>query len=206
VILANCRQYGITLTCAYYALSQVALSRVLCRRYLRGEISEEEWAYRKREPMFFNGPINLRPYEDGTWFEEGGSGEVGINVSFWQYILPFMPLGVMSTKGKEVADVEMVAGAPSFGALMSFGRFLHRCEVVRRQMKKVFGHARFVEMCVTGYQFRVAARREAAGAWRAMEARTRDEGSVPVQALGPIITQVGSSVGNVSRFGPSGQS
>ena len=201
MILANCRQYGITLTCAYYALSQVALSRVLCRRYLRGEISEVEWAYRKREPMFFSGPINLRPYEDRTWFEEGGEGEVGINVSFWQCVLPFMPLGVMSAKGKEVGDVEMMAGAPSFGALMPFGRFLHRCEVARREMKKVFEHARFVEMCVTGYQFRVAARREAANAWRTMEARARNGNSVhvPVHALGPIITQVGSSLGNVRR-------
>ncbi|KAH0832843.1 hypothetical protein J3R83DRAFT_11770 [Lanmaoa asiatica] len=104
----------------------------------------------------------------------------------------------MSGAGKEVGGVEMVTGAPSFGALMTFGRFLHRCEVVRRQMEKVFGHARFVEMCVTGYQFRVAARRESAMAWRAMEGQTPDESAqVPVQALGPIITQVGSNLGTV---------
>ncbi|KAG1871834.1 hypothetical protein DFJ58DRAFT_903936 [Suillus subalutaceus] len=76
-ILTNCHRLGISMNSAYYALSQVAMARVLCRRYLRGQISEEEWEYRKRQPMYVLGPINLRPYQDKDWFETGGSGDVG---------------------------------------------------------------------------------------------------------------------------------
>ncbi|KAG9311877.1 hypothetical protein JVU11DRAFT_8132 [Chiua virens] len=47
-IFFHCRRHSITLNSAYHTFSQVALSRLSCRRYMRGEISEEEWEYRKR--------------------------------------------------------------------------------------------------------------------------------------------------------------
>ncbi|KAG1871885.1 hypothetical protein C8R48DRAFT_44502 [Suillus tomentosus] len=54
-----------------YALSQVALTGVSCRRYIRpqGPISEEEWNHRKRHSCIFTGGPNLRPYQDMDWFQ-----------------------------------------------------------------------------------------------------------------------------------------
>lgn len=93
VIVDNCRRLGITFNYAYFVLTQVAMTRVLCRRYLRGEIGEKEWEYRKRQPMHIWGPLNLRPYMDQQWYKNGGAGEVGLNVGYLHCILPFMPLG-----------------------------------------------------------------------------------------------------------------
>ncbi|KAF9240391.1 hypothetical protein BU15DRAFT_61411 [Melanogaster broomeanus] len=164
LILSNCQRHNVTLNSAYYVLSQVALSRLLCRRYLRGEISEEEWEYRKREPMFFAGPLNLRPYQDQDWFEKGGLGEVGLNVSAFRYILPFMPLGAMS--GKDAGNLELLDGAPLFEDLMSFNRFLLRCEVLSSQAQKLFGHPRFVDICVAEHNVRQDMAKAAALTWR----------------------------------------
>ncbi|KIJ65776.1 hypothetical protein HYDPIDRAFT_27009 [Hydnomerulius pinastri MD-312] len=204
LILSNCRSHNITLNSAYYALSQVALARVLCRRYLRGEISEEEWEYRKREPMHFNGPLNLRPYQDQDWFEKGGSGDVGLNISFFQYILPFMPLGAMSRK--DAGNLELVDGAPLFQDLMSFDRFLLRCEVVRVQAEKLFNHPRFVDICVAGHGDRLEATKAVGLTWRRMGERVtvdpEAQRSVPVQSLGPLLTQAGSSLGNMDSMIP----
>lgn len=197
IILSNCRRCGITMNTAYYALSQVALTRVLCRRYLRGQMSEEEWEYRKRQPMHVLGALNLRPYEDKDWFEAGGSGDVGINISLFQYTLPFMPLGEMS-RG-DTSRLELVDGAPDFPALMSFDRFLLRCANVKAQAKRVFQHPRFVDICTAGHN-RIASMREIALKW--LEMRDADFSGVghptTVQSLNPIITQLGSTLGNVS--------
>ncbi|KAG1736437.1 uncharacterized protein EDB91DRAFT_505789 [Suillus paluster] len=203
IILSNCRRHKITMNNAYYALSQVALARVLCRRYLKGQISKEEWEYRKRQPMHLSGGLNLRPYQDRDWFQTGGSGDIGINISFFWYTLPFMPLGEMS-KG-DASKLELVDGAPDFPALMSFDRFLLRCANVRAQAQKVFNHPRFVDICTAGHD-RVASTREVALKWL----ETRDsvfpddghESARPVQSLNPIVTQLGSTLGNVDNVLP----
>jgi len=179
------------------------MARVLCRRYLRGQISEEEWEYRKRQPMHIAGPLNLRPYLNQDWFETGGSGDVGINVSFFWYSLPFMPLGEMSRGG--ASKLELVDGAPHFPALMSFDRFLLRCANIRAQSQKTFKHPRFVDICTAGHD-RTAAR-EAALKWREKgRAVFADDGrpSRSVQSLNPIVTQLGSTLGNVSGLSCSG--
>jgi len=160
-------------------------------------MSEEEWEYRKRQPMHVLGALNLRPYEDKDWFEAGGSGDVGINISLFQYTLPFMPLGEMS-RG-DTSRLELVDGAPDFPALMSFDRFLLRCANVKAQAKRVFQHPRFVDICTAGHN-RIASMREIALKW--LEMRDADFSGVghptTVQSLNPIITQLGSTLGNVS--------
>lgn len=185
---------------ACFALSQVALARVLCRRYIRGQISEEEWDYRKRQPMHFTGGLNLRPYQDMDWFQTGGSGDVGINISFFWYTLPFMPLGEMS-KG-DASKLELVDGAPDFQALMSFDRFLLRCANVKAQAQEMFKHPRFVDICTAGHD-RVASTREVALNWLEMKDSVLPEdgygGKRSVQSLDPIAMQRGSTLGNVSR-------
>ncbi|KAF9234532.1 hypothetical protein BU15DRAFT_78955 [Melanogaster broomeanus] len=96
LILSNCQRHNVTLNSAYYVLSQ----------------------YRKREPMFFAGPLNLRPYQDRDWFEKGGLGEVGLNVSAFRYILPFMPL--WCNVWEDAGNLELLDGAPLFEDLMPF--------------------------------------------------------------------------------------
>lgn len=175
------------------------MTRILCRRYLRGQISEEEWEYRKRQPSILFGAMNLRPYQDKDWFETGGSGDVGFNVSFFQYTLPFMPLGEMS-RG-DASKLELVDGAPDFSVLMSFDRFLLRCANIKAQAQKMFKHPRFVDICTAGHD-RIASAREVALNWLKMGdavfSDTDSHPNLPIQSMNPIITQKGSSLGNVS--------
>jgi hypothetical protein len=77
-IVQTCRAHSVTFGHAFPVLAQVALSRVLHRRYLRGEIAEEDWQYRLRQPTHTGGPLNLRPLLDKDWVAAGGGGEVGI--------------------------------------------------------------------------------------------------------------------------------
>ncbi|KAG1794191.1 uncharacterized protein HD556DRAFT_1371530 [Suillus plorans] len=204
-ILTNCRRHGITMNSAYYALSQVAMARVLCRRYLRGQISEEEWEYRKRQPMYVLGPVNLRPYQDKDWFETGGSGDVGVGIGTVQYVLPFMPLGDMS-RG-DPSRLELIDGAPDFPALMSFDRFLLRCANVKAQAQKLLEHPRLVDICTSTVRLHwTPFGREIASKWL----KTRDsvqledgDKSISVQSLDPIYTQGGATLGNMDHVLPT---
>jgi hypothetical protein len=196
-ILANCHRHGITMNSAYYALSQVAMSRVLCRQYLKGQISEEEWEYRKRQPMYVLGPLNLRPYQDKDWFETGGSGDVGLGAGVVRYMLPFMPLGKIS-RG-DPSRLELVDGAPDFPALMSFDRFLLRCANVKAQAQKLLEHPRLVDICAASLRLYWAAfGREVTLKMRDSAHPENDDKSVSVQSLNPMYTQVGATLGNVS--------
>jgi hypothetical protein len=77
-IVQTCRAHSVTFGQAFPVLAQVALSRVLHRRYLRGEITEEDWQHRLRQPTHTGGPLNLRPLLSEDWVAAGGGGEVGI--------------------------------------------------------------------------------------------------------------------------------
>lgn len=199
-ILTNCRRYGITMNSAYYTLCQVAMARVLCRRYLRGQISEEEWEYRKRQPMYILGPVNLRPYQDKDWFETGGSGDVGVGVGTVQYVLPFMPLGNMSRGDPH--RLELVDGAPDFPDLMSFNRFLLRCANLKAQAQKLLGHPRLVDICNSTVRLHLtpSGRDIASKRLKTRDSVQPEDGDkrVSVQSLNPIYTHVGATLGNVS--------
>ncbi|KAG2074885.1 hypothetical protein BDR04DRAFT_121881 [Suillus decipiens] len=204
-ILTNCHRHSITMNSAYYALSQVALARVLCRRYLRGQISKEEWEYRKRQPMYVLGLVNLRPYQDRDWFETGGSGDIGVSVGHARYVLPFMPLGEMS-RG-DSSRLELVNGAPEFSALMSFDRFLLRCANVKAQTQKLLKHPRLVDICTSNLRFHWAAsEKETALEWLEMGDSVGLENGdkrVSIQSLNPIYTQVGATLGNMDNLIPT---
>ncbi|KAF9231618.1 hypothetical protein BU15DRAFT_82167 [Melanogaster broomeanus] len=109
-ILMNCRLNNITFGNAFLPLAQVAMTRVLYRRYLRGEIDEEEWEYRKKQPHINRGPLNLRPYLDQQWFSKGGGGEFFLAISYFFYQLPFMTLGVTTQQHRD--DLALSNGAP----------------------------------------------------------------------------------------------
>jgi len=138
-ILLNCRNNKFTFGNAYPILAQVALTRVLCRRYIRGDISEEDWQFRKREQMFTSGPLNLRPYLNKDWLEQGGLTNVSLAINFFLYSLPFMPLGLSS-------HLRPGMDLPSYESLLSKGRFLYRCHMVKNKAAQFMNHPLFMEL------------------------------------------------------------
>ncbi|KAG6819135.1 hypothetical protein H0H93_015028 [Arthromyces matolae] len=80
-IIESCRTHELTFGQVLPVLGQVALARILCRTYLRGEMSIEEWNFRRRQPTYTGGPINLRPFLDNEWYEKGGSTNIHITFS-----------------------------------------------------------------------------------------------------------------------------
>jgi len=154
-IIVNCRQNGITFGSAYAVLGQVALSRVLLRRYLRGEFSEEEWEFRKREPMLAAGPLNLRPFLDKDWNEAGGSTHLCASLAFYIYHLPFLPLGAASQLRPGMA-------VPNFDALLSKKRLVLRSKMIIKQSNNFVKHPLFLEITTTSSPRRVDRMREMA--------------------------------------------
>lgn len=200
LIISKCRDYNITLNSAYHTFFQVALSRLLCRRHLRGEISDEEWEYRKRQPMLCVGLVNLRPYCDRDWFNKGGSGEVGLIFSFYQHILPFMPLGAIANKNTD--HLELVDGAPLFQDLMSFDRFLLRCASMRSKCETLFRNPRFLDICIAAHSDPLETIAARAASWRQAGERSMTTAEahrlLSYKAPGPVFSHRGASLGDVS--------
>ena len=190
---------------AYLALAQVAMTRVLYRRYLRGEISEEEWAYRKTQPYIGTIPVNTRPYLDKSWFKKGGGGEVMSSFSFFFYQLPSMTLGDPEQYQRVLSD-----GAPPFSDLLTFDRFLHRARLVKKQATAFFRHPLFFEvMRAAGLASLEHARLDVLHGMKRVEAaNSRDtngnsnsdeEEVLSVTDTPMVCAYIGSSLGNVRR-------
>ncbi|KAG6370806.1 hypothetical protein JVT61DRAFT_11014 [Boletus reticuloceps] len=126
-VIAHCRLNAITFRNAYLALTQVAMARVLYRRYLRGKNSEEKWTYPKGQPQINGGPLSLHRYLDKAWFENGG-GEFILCINLYIYQHPFMTLGSATGQYKYV----LLDGAPPFSELLTFDQFLHRSRLVKK--------------------------------------------------------------------------
>ncbi|KAH0833442.1 hypothetical protein J3R83DRAFT_12557 [Lanmaoa asiatica] len=201
-VIANCRLHDITFGNAYLALAQVAMTRVLYRCYLRGEISEEEWAYRKRQPHMSGGPLNLRPYLDKAWFERGGGGEFMLSISYFYYQLPFMTLGATAERRGLSDD-----GAPPFSDLLTFDRFLHRAGLVKKQAIAFFSHPLFFEIVRAASLSRLERARLDVLQWMKETAngtrRSSDKDEVLAVTDMPMVWAYwGSSVGNVDLVSP----
>ena len=118
---------------------------MLHRRYLRGEIPAEEWEYRRRQPMHFGGPINLRPYMDEEWQRKGGATEVALAIDYYECTLPFMPTPFGMRKDEGVPRVD---GAPPFAVLMSHARFFHRSHLFRAQLQRRVRHPLMLDIAL----------------------------------------------------------
>ncbi|KAF8440093.1 hypothetical protein L210DRAFT_2198980 [Boletus edulis BED1] len=207
VVIASCRLHGITFGNAYLALAQVAMTRVLYRRYLRGEISEEEWTYRRRQPHINGGPLSLRRYLDKAWFENGGGGEFMLCSSLYIYQLPFMTLGSTAERHKNVLS----DGAPPFPDLLSFDRFLHRARLVKKQATSLFNHPLFLELTRAAYLDYIRITRLRALRWMQRTetaavhgTHNSDEDKVLAVTDNPTVwAHGGSSLGNVDLMSPS---
>ncbi|KAF8163367.1 hypothetical protein B0H34DRAFT_320922 [Crassisporium funariophilum] len=199
-IISNCRKNKLTFGNAYPVLAQVALTRVLIRRYLRGEISEEEWEFRKKEPMLTAGPLNLRPFLDKDWLEQGGTTNVSLSISFFMYSMPFMPLG-------SSAHLRPGMDVPSYDTLLSKNRFLFRSHSLRAKATQYIRHPLFIELAEAQTPRRLDRLRGAGLQWR-KEKRAPQHLSAKLlspmeQATeGLVLANGGSSIGNMDHLVP----
>ncbi|KAI0362094.1 hypothetical protein OH77DRAFT_1416302 [Trametes cingulata] len=142
-ILDSCRRHRVTFGSVIHVISQMALTRLLHRRYLRGDISEEEWEQRRRQPLHSGGPLNLRPYLDEDWQRKGGLSEILLMIDYYDCTLPFMPTPYGSRRD---AGVPRVDGAPPYSALLSRERFFYRAKLIRQQITRAVKYPLVVEL------------------------------------------------------------
>lgn len=180
---------------AYPVLAQVALARVLCRRYIRGEINDDEWEYRKKEPMTTGGPLSLRPFLDRGWFERGGASNLSLSIGFFSQTLPFMPLGSAS-------NIKPGDTLPEIDKFLSFPRFLLRCCLIRQQSARLINHPLFLDITTSRSLSNIERLRMVATQWQAQRNET-DNNIISTVNQGPVWTHGGSSFGNVSIFYPA---
>lgn len=179
----------------YPVIAQIATARLLLKRYLRGEISEEEWEFRKKEPMSSVGPLNLRPFLHKEWIEAGGLNHVCVSIGFFFYSLPMMPLGA-------AACLRPGAEVPPFEAMLSKNRFLLRSRSIKRQSNNTIKHPLFLELGSISRPARIALHRRTAFQWRTEKDPPKDftdRSFSPLEeaARGPVFNNGGSSLGNV---------
>ncbi|KAF9230580.1 hypothetical protein BU15DRAFT_91084 [Melanogaster broomeanus] len=192
-IMTNCRLNNITFGNAFLPLAQVAMTRVLYRRYLRGEIDEEEWQHRKKQPYISEGPFNLRSYLDKQWFHKGGAGEFIISSSNFFYHLPF----------HDTRNHPFQRRSP-FANLLTFSRFLHRVGMVKQQISNFLSHPLLYEM--SSPLERLERTRTGALEWsKNVEGRTTAD-DAEVLALadfpGTVVAHGGSSTGDIDQILP----
>ncbi|KII88404.1 hypothetical protein PLICRDRAFT_161464 [Plicaturopsis crispa FD-325 SS-3] len=200
LIISNCRKNKITFGNALTILGQVAQSRVLYRRYLRGEISDAEWEARKKEPTYSGGPMNLRPFLDQQWLAAGGAGEIFLSIGFFFYKLPFIPLASPNAK--------LDNGAPSYPSLLSPERFILRCNIVNRQSLHTLRHPLFYEVSSAQTRRRLNQRRTLAYEWRQKQNKNLADIVLPAQEEAPVplhdmaLSFICASIGDVSALIP----
>ena len=182
LILMGCRSLNVTFGNALPVLSQLAMSRVLNRLRHKGQISNQDWEDRLREPMHFTGPINYRPYLDNSWYKTGGVDEVMIAISFSALTLPSMP----------TSSVLDSTGAPPFSALFSPARFLARAQLAKARWQTLLKHPLLHEFHVNRLPARNERTRANAIAWRAAQ-----NGKEP-----PKLTELPKMAGQFSNIAP----
>lgn len=142
-LMRGCRQNKVSLGTAVAVLTQLATAKVLHRRYQRGEISDEEWGYIRKQPTHSRGPLNIRPHLDKDWYKNGGDGEIMLVLVYFHCTLPTFPSppGFSKTSVYETPD-----GAPSYSQLLSQKRFVYRCNIIRQQLKEQIAHPLFADL------------------------------------------------------------
>lgn len=195
IIFLSCRKHQLTFGNVFPVIGQIALTRVLLRQYLCGEISDEEWEFRKREPMSHAGPWSLRPFLDKDWVEAGGLANVCLSIGFIAFSLPYMPLGSAS-------EVRPGMSLPSYGELLSLRRFILRSKAIREQSVCYMKHPLFLELAAFSLPEQVARLAGVAQQWRKSKgppAHLDDKSLTPAEqaSAGLVISTVGTTMRNV---------
>ena len=200
LMIANCRKHGITFGAALPILGQLGGSRLLHRRYIRGEIEKEEWEWRRIQPCNTPGPLNFRRYLDKDWYANGGSEVVALSINFFFLMHSFMP----SVSDEWITNNRYTLEdfAPPFSALLSQGRFVLRSSVIKKKFEKLVTHPLFFEIASARLPMRIPLRKQAGRLWtRIHEGGGLDEPEKHVPSVltsDVIYHNGGSSMGNVS--------
>lgn len=194
-VLASCRKFRLTLGNVYPVVAQLAMARVVLRRYLRGEIGEDEWEFRKREPAHSGGPLNLRPYLDKDWQQAGGYTTVSVHIGFYWVTLPYMPLG-------KAQKIKPGAEMPSIADMLTLDRFLLRSRLARKQMDDALSHPLTLDMLHVGGPRRVAVNRKRAEENTHFTPSTKLLSPIEQAEAGMVLNHAGSTIGNVSPYHP----
>ncbi|EIW77189.1 hypothetical protein CONPUDRAFT_146235 [Coniophora puteana RWD-64-598 SS2] len=206
-ILASCRRARTTFNSACFVLGQLALTRVLARRFLSGAMTPAEWAWRAKEPMFIFGPLSLRSYLEfgGPGYEGGGEGEVGFNVSWYSHTMPHMPLGVLAgVETPRQYSGQLLGGAPPPEDLLSKERFFHRSALVGRGVEKLFAHPRFLDFSLACHKEAADVSRVEAEKWVRNGQQVKHDSETPktigfddIQEGQTVLSLAGSSLGDM---------
>ncbi|KAJ6547642.1 hypothetical protein B0H19DRAFT_1166714 [Mycena capillaripes] len=197
LIIKNLRRLKLTVGNALPVLAQVGLARLLCRRYVRGEISPEEWEFRKKQPSHTAGPINLRGFLDKAWYQAGGHSNVSVNVGYFYYTLGFTSLGS--------ANLAPGDPIPELSDLMSPQRFILRCNTLKKLANRYLAHPLFFEVGAARLAGKIANQKIVAAKWEkdpssiVRESRVVDN-NVPVieqEKYGPVMSHGWSTFGNM---------
>jgi len=198
--MANCRKHGITFGAALPILGQLGSSRLLHRRYIRGEIGKEEWEWRRIQPCNTWGPINYRPYLDKDWYANGGSEVAVLGINYLFYSHSFMP--TVSDEWIANNRNNLRDGAPPFSALLSQGRFVLRSNAIKQKYKKFLAHPLLFEIASARFPMGQPLRKHAGKLW--MKIHEGGELDEPEKHVPSVLTDDviyhsgGSSLGNVS--------
>ncbi|KAH6908840.1 hypothetical protein BKA70DRAFT_1103346 [Coprinopsis sp. MPI-PUGE-AT-0042] len=138
-MMRACRSNGLTFGSVLPILGQIAMARSLSKCYLEGKMTQDEWEFRKREPMVNAGPLNSRPFLDPQWLKDGGATNVSLGIGYYFYQLPFIPLGA-------AANLRPGSALPHHFDMFSKGRFNFRCQKMKNNIKEFMQHPRFLEM------------------------------------------------------------
>ncbi|KAG9312068.1 hypothetical protein JVU11DRAFT_7349 [Chiua virens] len=123
----------------------VALPTVLAWGYIRGRmgVSKERAAYHCRS-------VQPPSVSRQGMFWKGGSGESTPSIGTLLKRLPFIPLG--ETEGRyqpHGQNLGLSDGAPPVSEFLTFGQFLHRMDLVKKQADAIFHHPLFFELAYT---------------------------------------------------------
>jgi len=202
--IANCRKYGITFGAALPILGQLGSSRLLHRRYIRGEIGKEEWEWRRIQPWNGQRFFNYRPYLDKDWCANGGSEVVALGINFFNYTHLFMP--TVSDEWIVHNRHNLRDGAPPFSALLSQGRFVLRSNEIKQKFKKFVAHPLLFEIASARLPMNLPLRKQVGKVWmKIQEGGELDEPEkhVPSVLTDDVICHNNeSSLGNVSFIYP----
>lgn len=199
-IFTSCRKHSITVGSVLPVLGQMGSTRVLHRRYLRGEITEEQWRWYYSQPFHTAGPLSSRPFLDREWYEGGGAEAVVLAISIYSVTLPSIPTVSREWLSQHLSELE--DGMPPFSALLPRDRFVRRAQASKKQTKGMLTHPLHFEIWMANHARRIPACRAVIGKWEKLRVGEKLE-----EAEEPILDFLsddlcfhngGSSMGNVS--------
>ena len=175
-------------------------TRVLHRRYLRGEISEEQWEWYRTQPFHANGPINFRPFLEREWYESGGAEVVMLGINFYAVTIPPMPTVTGEWLSQHQSKLE--DGTPPFSVLLPQDRFVGRARSLKKQIRALLAHPLFFEIATTYPADRVLGWKATFEKWKTIQAGgelEETEEPIPDFLSDDYLPHVGgASLGNVS--------